>query len=310
VKAIFDTKTNSGYDDDILRRYHFPNRYLAEAMRALGDWIIYREPRRGGGREGYVAVARVTSIAPDPSKAGFSYAFVADFLPFDRVVPLRCVAGFYETTLNNLANPSRIGAALQGRSLRIITDQEFGAITRAGLQDTLDPTNAVRLELDAQHADGAALTLVSAPPEEQERRIAEMLVNKKIRDAAFRRAVIDAYDGRCAFTGLRIINGGGKVEAQAAHIVSVAAGGPDVVQNGIALSATVHWLFDRHLVSVSEDYGVLVSHNKVPAELRSLFARQLDRVQLPIDPKLRPHPTYLARHREAFAGTSCSETFG
>jgi putative restriction endonuclease len=44
------------------------------------------------------------------------------------------------------------------------------------------------------------------------------------------------------------------------------------VQNGLALSGTVHWLFDRHLISLTDDYRLLVSHNKVPAELRGLFA--------------------------------------
>jgi putative restriction endonuclease len=153
--------------------------------------------------------------------------------------------------------------------------------------------------LDPQHADADSLAFVSAPPEEQERRMAQMLVNRKIRDAAFRRSVCDAYDNRCAVTGLRIINGGGKAEA--AHIWSVAAGGPDVVQNGIALSATVHWLFDRHLISLTDDLGLLVSHNKVPSELRSLFARQLDRIHLPTDRRLWPHPAYVRRHREEFA---------
>ena len=73
-----------------------------------------------------------------------------------------------------------------------------------------------------------------------ERRIAEMLVNRKIRDARFRGAICEAYDNRCAVTGLRIINGGGRAEVQAAHIWPVKDGGPDVVQNGIALSATAH----------------------------------------------------------------------
>ena len=301
VKAIFDTKADSGYDDDIIRRYHFPNRYLPDAQRTIGDWIIYREPRRGHGREGYVAVARVIYIEPDRTKPGHSYAFIADFLPFDGVVPLRHGTGFYEGMLGRVVNPSRIGAALQGKSIRIIPDDEFGAITRAGLHVTLAPENAIRLELDSRHIDADALALVTAPPEEQQRRIAQMLVNKQIRDAAFRRAVLDAYDGRCAVTGLRIVNGGGKVEAQAAHIWSVADGGPDVVQNGIALSATVHWLFDRRLISLTETYGVLVSHNKVPAELRGLFARQLDRINLPTDRRFWPHPTYIARHREGFA---------
>lgn len=301
MKAILDTRAGSGYDDDITRCYHFPSRYLAQARQALGDWIVYREPRRSGGREGYVAVARLTRIEPDPVKSDHSYAYMADFLPFDVVVPLRHGTGFYETMLAQVANPSGIGAALQGKSIRTISDAEFGAIVRAGLRDTLDPANAVWLDLDAGHADPTTLSLVVAPAEEQERRIEQMLVNRKIRDAAFRRGVLDGYDGCCAVTGLHLINGGGRAEAQAAHIWPVAEGGPDVVQNGIALSGTIHWLFDRHLISLTDEYGLLVSHNKVPSELRALFSRQLERVRLPKNRALWPHPAYVRRHREAFA---------
>ena len=97
-----------------------------------------------------------------------------------------------------------------------------------------------------------------------------------------------------------MINGSGKSEVQAAHIWAVKDGGPDVVQNGLALSATVHWLFDRHLISLTDDYGLLVSHNQVPVELRTLFDRQLARIRLPKDRRLWPHPAYVRRHREAY----------
>jgi hypothetical protein len=106
--------------------------------------------------------------------------------------------------------------------------------------------------------------------------------------------VCDAYDNCCAVTGLRIVNGGGKAEAQAAHIWPVAEGGPDVVQNGIALSGTAHWLFDRHLISLTDDYRLLISHNKVPQELQGLFAKQLARIHLHSDSALWPHPAYIA----------------
>ena len=86
---------------------------------------------------------------------------------------------------------------------------------------------------------------------------------------------------------------------QAAHIWSVEDGGPDAIQSGIALSGTIHWSFDRHLISVSDDYRLLVSHNKVPAELQSLFANELERIRLPSCRSDWPHPAYLRRHREA-----------
>ncbi|WP_332116688.1 HNH endonuclease [Azorhizobium caulinodans] len=301
MKGIFDTKPDSGYDDEITRRYHFPRQYREVAERLVGDWIIYREPQRNRGRRSYIAVARLSRLESDPARQGFSYAMMSEYLPFDRPVPFAGGSSYAEAALRELNDPSRVGAYLQGKSVRIISDADFAAIVRAGLDETLSPENALRLELDPSHVDSDTLDLVRAPPDEQARRIEQILLNRKIRDASFRRQVCDAYDDRCAVTGLRIINGGGRAEVQAAHIWSVALGGPDVVQNGLALSGTAHWLFDRHLISLTDDYRLLVSHNKIPAELRDLFAKQMDRIHLPKDEKLWPHPAYVARHREAFS---------
>ena len=56
----------------------------------------------------------------------------------------------------------------------------------------------------------------------------QLLVNRNVRSVVFRGHVLDVYDNRCAVTGLRMVDGGGKTEAQAAHIWSVADGGPDI----------------------------------------------------------------------------------
>jgi putative restriction endonuclease len=165
---------------------------------------------------------------------------------------------------------------------------------------SLAAENAMKLELDPASADVETLSLVNAPLAEQERRIEQILLNRKIREASFRWQVCEAYGDTCAVTGWRMINGTGRSEVQAAHIWAVNDGGPDVVQNGLALSATVHWLFDRHLISLTDDYGLLVSHNQVPEELRTLFDRQLTRIRLPKDRRHWPHPAYVRRHREAY----------
>lgn len=56
-------------------------------------------------------------------------------------------------------------------------------------------------------------------------RLKKLLVNRKIRDAAFRQNVCTAYKDKCAVTRLKIINGGRRAEVQAAHIMPVAVGG-------------------------------------------------------------------------------------
>lgn len=79
---------------------------------------------------------------------------------------------------------------------------------------------------------------------------------RPFRDQAFARQVRLAYDSRCAVTGLRLINGGGRAEVQAAHIRLVPSAGPDSVRNGLALSGTAHWMFDRGLLAIDGNYAI------------------------------------------------------
>ncbi len=302
MKAVFGVKIDSVYDDEISRRYHFgaDSNYLSITREAVGDWVVFRETRRNGGRRAYVATARVISVERDSERAKHWYAYVDHYLDLPTPRPFVVAGRYAETALRAIADPRRMGQALQGKSMRPILNEDFDEIVMAGLSETLAPENAIRLGLDYPSAD---LPPINQPgfAFDVDRQIEQMLVNRKVRDANFRLNVCRAYDDRCAVTGLRIINGGGRAEVQAAHIKPVEANGPDVVQNGLALSATVHWLFDRHLISIGEDYRLLVSHNRVPRELVGLFRPEDDGLHLPTDRRLWPHPAFLAYHREVYA---------
>lgn len=63
---------------------------------------------------------------------------------------------------------------------------------------------------------------------EQERVRVAQLSSRIVRDRLFRRLILQAYDKRCAVTGLKLINGGGRAEVDAAHIRPVEANGPDI----------------------------------------------------------------------------------
>lgn len=298
MKAVFDVRPDSSYDDSI-ERYHFPEQYLRAALASVSDWVILREPRRGGGATAYIAVARVERVVPDLAKPRHHYAYLRDYLRFDRPVPLTLDDRYWEAPLRAVQNRSQIGRTLQGHSVRFLDDADFAAIVAAGLAVTLNPVNARRLDLEPGALDAETRALLQGPL--PARQIEQILLNRKVRDAAFRQTVLAAYDDTCAVTGLKLINGGGRAEAQAAHVMPVGYGGPDIVQNGIALSATVHWLFDRHLISISEDGCLLVSHNKVPTELRRLFRPEHQPISRPRDPHLWPHRRFLDYHRERFA---------
>ena len=133
---------------------------------------------------------------------------------------------------------------------------------------------------------------------EVERTIIQSLVSRPFRDRAFRRAVLEAYDARCAVTGWKLINGGGRAEAQAAHIKPVERGGPDSVQNGIALSGTAHWMFDRGLIGFADDLSILVSRQVNDRSGIEAIINPSGRVLAPARLALRPHPVFLEWHRE------------
>jgi putative restriction endonuclease len=253
-----------------------------------GDLIVYYEPRRTEGphsttgRQAYFAVARVLRVEPDPRLPGHYYASVDEFLEFDRPVPFREGQHYYEQGLMKADGSTNKGAF--GRAVRPLGDAEFEAILHAGFSRELEAW---------ERSSGVA----EPPVAYAERPISKQVIMRPFRDDAFRRRVRQAYANTCAVSGLRLINGGGRPEVQAAHIQPVADHGPDSVRNGIALTGTVHWLFDRGLISVDDDYRILLARTGVPEDLGRLIHpnRQL---RLPPRPEWRPHASYLKWHRE------------
>ncbi|MCG6878139.1 MAG: HNH endonuclease [Deltaproteobacteria bacterium] len=72
--------------------------------------------------------------------------------------------------------------------------------------------------------------------------------------------------------------------------------GPDSVRNGIALSRTVHWLFDRGILSLTDDYEILVAKNYGSSQIKNLI-NPSGRLIVPSDPSSYPHSSFLKYHR-------------
>jgi putative restriction endonuclease len=289
MKAVFTTKVGSGYDDVVEERYHFPSTYLGQVRNAIGDFIVYYEPRRQGdaptgGRQSYFAVARLLEVEPDFELTDHYYARLDNYLDFDRPVPFRSANGYFEMALQRSDGETNRGAF--GRAVRNISDDEFSAILSAGF------SSVASLQID-ENVIGAE---IDEPEREFERPLVEITETRWFRDRAFTRHVQKAYDRTCAVTGLQIVNGGGRAEAQAAHIKPVASEGPDSVRNGIALSGTLHWMFDRGLFSVGESYEILIA-NGVPDRIRQIV-NPTGRLLLPTDRLQWPHQHYLSYHRQ------------
>lgn len=290
AKGVFLYREDSRYDDHPWAVYQFPDSYLSRASQMVGDWVIYMEPVKAG-RKGYHAVAKVDRITPDPSNPGMHLAIIdpTSYLDFDHNVSFQSGGDYPErSVLNEAGNISGRAQA----AVRTIPADDFNRIIGLGLDthDELLPRTDAELAL-------AAVAEEQAPYEFEQDRV-QMLTMRTWRDQKFARQVMQAYGKKCAFTGFQFINGGGVAEVEAAHIKSVADKGPDIVQNGLALSRTVHWMFDRGLLTVADDATILLSNqiNDVDGVRKILHPN--GRARLPEDTREHPDPAFLGWHRE------------
>jgi putative restriction endonuclease len=289
--CVFMHKADSIYDDIPAERYQFPAMYLGRAEPGIGDWIVYLEPRKVKASRGYFAVAKVEGIVPDPTARGMFLALIEaeTYLDFVRPVPFSGAEGVIERGLLNEAG------AISGRAqaaVRPLSSADFARIVNAGL-----PENDIVMPRVDDDAEATLLHELRAPYH-VERPVIERLIAKPERKAFFRRAVLQAYEERCAVTGWKLINGGGRAEAEAAHIKPVEHGGPDSIQNGIALSGTAHWMFDRGLIGFDDDLGILVSRQVNDRPSVEAMINKTGRALAPERLAQRPQPAFLAWHRE------------
>jgi len=156
-------------------------------------------------------------------------------VPMDNLGPLDAapITGRLEASLERaLSRPGQIEEAA-----RFLVDAQF---PRTVAPDVLI---AVGLDPDEVFATGAA------PASDSDRR----------RSSWWPRAILEAWDRQCAFCGYDGQLGSSSVGLEAAHIRWFNLGGPDELNNGIALCSLHHKLFDRGALGLDQEYRILVS---------------------------------------------------
>lgn len=292
--GVFIHRADSIYRDIPEKQYQFPSQYRRRVEACVGDWIVYYEPTKVRETKGYFAVAKVEKVIPDPTAAGMYLALIepGSYLDFAAPVPFADATGAL-VEQGVLNEDGRISGRAQA-AVRPLLPADFSRIIDRGLdgREPFLPRLGDAAPTDGFHDEQAPFTF-----EEPRDRLVQ-LTSRIVRDRTFRRVVLRAYDQRCAISGLKFINGGGRAEVDAAHIRPVEASGPDTVRNGLALSGTAHWMFDRGLISLSDDLEILVSRqSNDPDEIRT-FINKSGRAIPPDRVSERPHPIYLQWHRE------------
>jgi putative restriction endonuclease len=121
-----------------------------------------------------------------------------------------------------------------------------------------------------------------------------------IRGGLFKREIPKIYNNTCAISGLRLTSVVSNVSmVDACHIVPFSESCDDTLTNGIALCPNLHRAFDRGLISISDDYTVLINQNFVEDKNSafSLSQFQNQRIILPYSEDLFPALGNLYKHR-------------
>lgn len=122
-------------------------------------------------------------------------------------------------------------------------------------------------------------------------------VKTRLNQNVFRRMLVDIYNESCCITGLNIpqVN-------RASHIVPWADDPSKRLDpsNGLYLSATYDAAFDKHLISLDDDYRIILSkeikeYYTSNSVTEYFIKKEGDRIKLPY--KYSPDKRYLAKHR-------------
>lgn len=136
------------------------------------------------------------------------------------------------------------------------------AIEQALLADAHRLESVARQIVDAQFPSTVApdvLAAVGFDPEAMAAEVTVLAPESRRRSAAWRADILRAWDGSCAFCGYDGLLGGSPVGIEAAHVRWFNLGGPNDLDNGLALCSLHHKLFDRGALGLSMDLRVEVS---------------------------------------------------
>lgn len=180
------------------------------------------------------------------------------------------------------------------------------AIEQALLADRPRLEATVRQLVDAQFPSTIApdvLLAVGFDPELLAPGLGAVTPEERKRSVAWRDAIVRAWDGACAFCGYDGSLGGAPVGIEAAHVRWFKLGGPDELDNGLALCSLHHKLFDRGALGLSPGSRVQVSEHfrasGVGRQIYELHGREL----LPRPGAQLPAPVHVEWHRtQVFKG--------
>ncbi|MNU87088.1 hypothetical protein D3C71_768660 [compost metagenome] len=144
-----------------------------------------------------------------------------------------------EPWLPGLRPAANVGTKIEPKLAKLL------GLSGETLTSVSGPTRGL-LEREAKAAEASG-SFCSADELDEKQRVLAAIVRRR-GQPAFRKALLEAYGGRCAMTGCNAVDA-----LEAAHIVPYQNSSSNAISNGLLLRADVHTLFDLHLIGINPD---------------------------------------------------------
>ena len=121
-----------------------------------------------------------------------------------------------------------------------------------------------------------------------------------IRGGVFKKEIPRIYNYTCCISGMRIIVGDSVQMIDACHIIPFSESNDDTICNGISLCPNLHRAFDRHLITIDENYRVVLRPFNEDFTNYSIKQFEGKEILLPKNVNHRPSQDNLNMHRSRF----------
>ncbi|MDX5445050.1 MAG: HNH endonuclease [Zoogloeaceae bacterium] len=179
-------------------------------------------------------------------------------------------------------------------------DREVWDAFHADWEGLAAECDAIRARLEAERGIEASI-----PPEVSDGllddytgEVRQVMTAQRVRQQFFRKAVLASYRGQCCMSGLcepRLL--------VASHIVPWKADAKNRLnpRNGLCLSAIHDKAFDQGLISLTDDFRVLISEEM--RKLKGSFVEHafgaIEGKSIVLPERFAPEPSFIAHHRES-----------
>lgn len=156
---------------------------------------------------------------------------------------------------------------------------------------------ALRQQIDKNIAEDLEPEIAELVPEDFTGETRQVLIEQRIKQNFFRRAVMSSYRGRCCMSGLsepRLLI--------ASHIVPWSKDKPNRLNpsNGLCLSAIHDKAFDQGLITLTDDFKIVISEELKRRD--EVFVKEvllrLDGKQIELPERFAPQSSFITWHRK------------